>query len=304
LSSKNILITGASGLIGTRLTELLLEQGNHVAHLSRNHRSGTARTFLWDVDKKQVDRHALEGTDAIVHLAGAAVADKPWTDERKWEILKSRTQSTQLLYNELQKGGHAVKTFISASAIGYYGFDDAEKVFHEDDQPGKDFLANVVRQWEAEVDRIQELGIRVVKIRIGIVLSDKGGALKEIARPVKYWVGAPLGSGNQYISWIHLDDLASMFIKALSDEQMEGAYNGTGLYPVTNRELTKAIAHTMQKPLLLPALPAFVLKVLFGEMADIILKGSKVSSEKIQRAGFSFKFDTLEKALADLLKKK
>ncbi|HEY9045134.1 MAG TPA: TIGR01777 family oxidoreductase [Ohtaekwangia sp.] len=301
MSLKNILITGASGLIGTRLTELLLAEGHRVTHLGRNHRSGSAKTFLWDVDKNQFDRHALEGTEVIVHLAGAGVADKPWTDERKWEILKSRTQSTQLLFNELQKGGHQVKTFVSASAIGYYGFENNEKVYSENDTPGNDFLANVVRQWEAEIDRIQELGIRVVKVRIGIVLSEKAGALKEMSKPIKYFAGSPLGSGEQYISWIHLDDIVSIFIKAIQDEKMTGAYNGSGPYPVTNRELTKAIAQTLHKPLFLPAVPAFALKMLLGEMANLVLKGSKVSSEKIQQAGFKFQFDTLEKALADLL---
>ena len=178
------MITGASGLIGTRLTELLYQQGNHVAHLSRNHRQGKAKTFLWDINKKQIDPHAFEGTNTIVHLAGAGIADKPWTEERKWEILKSRTQSTQLLYEELRKRKHTVTSFISASAIGYYGFDDNEKKFKENEEPGTDFLANVVRQWETEVDRISELGIRVVKIRIGLVLSEKGGALKEMVKPI------------------------------------------------------------------------------------------------------------------------
>ncbi|SKC74309.1 TIGR01777 family oxidoreductase [Ohtaekwangia koreensis] len=303
MSSKNILITGASGLIGTRLTELLYQQGNHVAHLSRNHRQGKAKTFLWDINKKQIDPHAFEGTNTIVHLAGAGIADKPWTEERKWEILKSRTQSTQLLYEELRKRKHTVTSFISASAIGYYGFDDNEKKFKENDEPGTDFLANVVRQWEAEVDRISELGIRVVKIRIGIVLSEKGGALKEMVKPIKFWVGAPLGTGDQYISWIHLDDLAAMFLKAVEDEKMQGAYNGTGPYAVTNRDLTKAIAKQINRPVVLPAVPSFVLKTLLGEMADLVLKGSNVSSQKIEDAGFKFQYEKLESALADLLKK-
>lgn len=297
------MITGASGLIGTRLTELLYQQGNHVAHLSRNHRQGKAKTFLWDINKKQIDPHAFEGTNTIVHLAGAGIADKPWTEERKWEILKSRTQSTQLLYEELRKRKHTVTSFISASAIGYYGFDDNEKKFKENDEPGTDFLANVVRQWEAEVDRISELGIRVVKIRIGIVLSEKGGALKEMVKPIKFWVGAPLGTGDQYISWIHLDDLAAMFVKAVEDETMLGAYNGTGPYAVTNRDLTKAIAKQINRPVILPAVPSFVLKTLLGEMADLALKGNNVSSQKIQDAGFKFQYEKLESALTDLLKK-
>ncbi len=301
MSSKNILITGASGSIGTRLTQVLLEQGHQVAHLSRNHQRSKARIYLWDINKKQIDPHAFEGIDTIIHLAGAGIADKPWTDERKWEILKSRTQSTKLLFEELQKHKHSVTTFISASAIGYYGFEDNEKLYKENDESGTDFLANVVRQWEAEIDRITELNIRVVKIRIGIVLDTNHGALKELIKPIKYFAGAPLGTGDQYVSWIHLDDLIAIFIKAVQDETMQGAYNGVAPNPVTNRELTKAIATQLRKPLFLPAVPEFILKVMLGEMANLVLKGNKVSSEKIEQTGLKFQYEKIEKALANLL---
>ncbi len=301
MSSKNILITGASGSIGTRLTQVLLEQGHQVAHLSRNHQRSKARIYLWDINKKQIDPHAFEGIDTIIHLAGAGIADKPWTDERKWEILKSRTQSTKLLFEELQKHKHSVTTFISASAIGYYGFEDNEKLYKENDESGTDFLANVVRQWEAEIDRITELNIRVVKIRIGIVLDTNHGALKELIKPIKYFAGAPLGTGDQYVSWIHLDDLIAIFIKAVQDETMQGAYNGVAPNPVTNRELTKAIATQLRKPLFLPAVPEFILKVMLGEMANLVLQGNKVSSEKIEQTGLKFQYEKIEKALANLL---
>ncbi len=301
MSSKNILITGASGSIGTRLTQVLLEQGHQVAHLSRNHQRSKARIYLWDINKKQIDPHAFEGIDTIIHLAGAGIADKPWTDERKWEILKSRTQSTKLLFEELQKHKHSVTTFISASAIGYYGFEDNEKLYKENDESGTDFLANVVRQWEAEIDRIAELNIRVVKIRIGIVLDANHGALKELIKPIKYFAGAPLGTGDQYVSWIHLDDLIAIFIRAVQDETMQGAYNGVAPNPVTNRELTKAIATQFRKPLFLPAVPEFILKVMLGEMANLVLQGNKVSSEKIEQTGLKFQYEKIEKALANLL---
>jgi hypothetical protein len=303
MNSGNILITGASGLIGTRLTELLQTEGHSVAHLSRSAQGGNVKTYVWDVKKQTLDEKAFDGVDTMIHLAGAGVADKHWTEERKREILESRTLSTRLLYNELKKGKHSVKTVVSASAIGYYGFDDNEKLFKENDLAGTDYLANVVRQWEAEVDNIASLGIRVVKIRIGIVLSEKGGVLKEVSKPVKLFAGAPLGSGKQNISWIHIDDLVNIFIKAMHDTSMEGAYNGTGPYAVTNRELTKAIAKALHRPVLFPAVPGFALRIFLGEMADIVLKGSKVSSEKIQSAGFTFRFDTLEKAIDDLLKR-
>jgi uncharacterized protein len=302
-SSGNILITGASGLIGSRLTEILSEKGYHVFHLSRSKKNGNNfKSFVWNVERKEIDPEALKNIDTIIHLAGAGIADKRWTDDRKKEIVESRTQSTKLLFDTLKLTQHGVKNFISASAIGYYGFEDNERLFTETDEPGKDFLATVVKKWEDEVDRIELLNIRVVKIRVGIVLSEKGGALKEMVRPVKLLAGAPLGSGKQNISWIHLDDVCSIFVKAVEDNKMKGAYNGVAPGPVSNRELTKRIARVLNKPMILPAVPAFVLKVMFGEMAVLVLFGNKVSGEKIQRTGFQYKFTNLDEALINLLK--
>jgi hypothetical protein len=301
--SKNILITGASGVVGTRLTEMLLQKGYHVAHLGRSKKSGTIPSFRWDVEKGEMDVNALKDADAIVHLAGAGVADKRWTPERKKEILDSRTKSTALLFEKLKSGDHAFKCFVSASAIGYYGFGMNEEIFTEEHPAGSDFLAQVTKQWEEEVTKIEKLGMRVCKLRIGIVLSDKGGALPQMAAPIKFGVGSPLGSGNQFLSWIHLDDLCEMFIKAIEDGNMQGAYNATGVSYCTNRELTQVIAKVLKKPLLLPPVPGFVLKIMLGEMADMILNGSKVSSKKIQAADFKFKFTDLEMTVSDLLKK-
>ncbi len=299
---SKILITGGSGLIGRRLSELLLERGHHVSHLGRSHQQGDIKSFVWNVDQRLFPREALEGVDTVIHLAGAGIADKPWSDDRKREILESRTNSTRLLYDELKKGSNSVKSFISASAIGYYGFEDNEVIFSEEDVPGKDFMAYVTQRWEKEVDTIESLQIRVVKVRTGIVLTTEGGALKEIMRPVKFYVGAPLGNGEQYVSWIHLDDLCGIFIKALDDNTMRGPYNGVAPNPVTNRTLTKAIAKSLNKPLILPPVPAFVLKLLLGEMADLILQGNRVSAEKILSTGYTFKFLQVNEALDDLLK--
>jgi uncharacterized protein len=300
--TKNVLITGASGLIGARLTELLYEKGHRIAHLSRSRRSGKATTFLWDPSKNKMDNEALQAADAIIHLAGEGLAEKPWTEKRKQEIIKSRTESTRLLYEVLNKGNYPVKTFVSASAIGYYGVADANRLFTEDDNRGTDFLANVVYHWENAVDQISTLGIRVVKIRTGIVLSEQGGALKELIKPVKFYVGAPLGSGEQVMSWIHLDDLCRIFIKAVEDETLQGAYNGVAPNPVTNKEFTRSLGKVLHKPIILPGVPSFALKFLLGEMAGMVLKGAKISSAKIQKAGFQFKFSNLENALSDLLK--
>jgi hypothetical protein len=300
---SHILITGASGLIGSKLTSFLEERHHQVSHLSRSAHDGRIKTFTWDVKRKQVDAGAFEGVDTIVHLAGAGIADKRWTEERKREILESRTHSTELLYETLRNRKHNVRTVVAASAIGYYGFTDNEKLYTESDPPGSDFLADVVKQWEAAIDKIQDLGIRVVKIRVGIVLSSTGGVLDAMAKPIKLYAGAPLGSGDQNLSWIHLDDLCAIFTRAIEDESMRGAYNGVSHNPVTNRDLTKAIARVLGKPLILPPVPAFALKLILGEMANLVLYGSKVSSEKIRKEGFQFRFTDLDEALRNLLGK-
>lgn len=301
--SHKILITGGSGLVGTQLTELLLSKGHSVAHIGRSSRTGKLPSFVWDVENRKFDLQALQGVDTIIHLAGAGVADKRWTEKRKKEILNSRIESTALLFKVLKESNHSVKTVVAASAIGYYGFGMGEEIVEEESKPGTDFLSQVTKQWEQESDKISALGIRVVKIRIGIVLSEKGGALPEMAKPIRLGVGAVLGTGKQYMSWIHLDDLCEMFARAVDDSKMVGAYNGVAPNWVTNAELTKAIAKKLKMPLLLPPIPAFMMKLIVGEMAVIILNGSKVSSNKIQQLGFKFKYLSLDDALTDLLKK-
>ncbi len=301
--AKHILITGASGLVGTRLTEMLLKKGYSVTHLGRSKKEGRIKSFTWDVEKFSMEADALNGVNAIIHLAGAGVADKRWTEERKKEILDSRVRSSALLFETLSKQQHTITTFISASAIGYYGFEDNETIFTEDSPAGNDFLAQVTKQWEAEVDKINALNVRVVKLRLGVVLSEKGGALVEMARPVKLFAGAPLGSGKQQVSWIHMDDLCAMFINALTDEQINGVYNAVAPHPVTNKELTGTIAKVLNKPMVLPSIPPFVIKMIVGPMAEIVLNGSRISSAKIQKAGFKFQFNKIEEALNDLLSK-
>lgn len=298
--TKKVLITGASGLIGSRLTEILIAKGHSVTHLGRSKKSGQVSTFLWNPTGGIIDIHALEQVDTIIHLAGASVAEKRWTASRKKEILDSRVKSTELLYQTLKNNHHNIKTFVSASAIGYYGFGEDDKIFIEEDKPGNDFLAQITHQWESEVDKIGNLGLRIAKLRIGIVLSEEGGALKEIAKPIKFGVGSPLGTGKQFLSWIHIDDLCEMFVKAIDDENMNGAYNAATGW-CTNEEITKAIAKILQKPLWLPSVPSVFLKIILGEMADIVLKGSKVSAEKIKQAGFRYKFPDLNETLNDLL---
>ena len=303
--SKHVLITGGSGMVGTRLSELLLEEGYTVSHLSRSpgDDSSPIVTYLWDTKQQYINPQAIPQADYIIHLAGAGVADQRWTEQRKQVILKSRTESTRLLHDTIaQQDPSSIKAFVSASAIGIYGADTGDTLLVEESPAADEFLANVVVQWEAAVDTIRALGVRTVKYRIGIVLSDKGGALVPIAHTVRWGVGAPLGSGKQYMSWIHLDDLCRMFIYALDNEAVEGTYNAVGPHPATNKQLTKATARASQRPLWLPNVPAFVLKTALGELASVVLGGNRVSNQKIEDAGFQYKFNKLEVALADLLK--
>lgn len=301
--AKNILITGASGLVGSQLTELLLQTGYQVSHLGRRKKTGAIPAFAWDIDGGTIDREAFNGIDTIIHLAGAGVADKRWTSARKKEIRDSRIKSTALLLETLSKGSHSVKTLLSASAIGYYGF-SRDQIFKEESKPGNDFLARVTLDWENEVEKIGALGIRIVKVRIGIVLSNNGGALKAMTQPIRLGVGAPLGPGRQFLSWIHINDLCAMFEYAVRTDSLNGVYNAVSPSWATNEEMTKSIAKVLHRPLWLPHVPAFILKMVLGEMAEIVLNGSRVSSEKIQTAGFRFQFSDLEVALNDLLSKK
>ncbi|WP_299464449.1 TIGR01777 family oxidoreductase [uncultured Microscilla sp.] len=302
--TKTILITGGTGLIGQRLTELLLAQkGYSIRYLSRSKRAiKNVEVFEWHPQKGEIDATAFEGVDAVVHLAGAGVADKRWTESRKDEILKSRTQSTELIAQTIRKMSTAPKALVNASAIGYYGINTGAQLLHEESPAGNDFLAEVTSKWENATKEIEEQGIRTVKIRVGVVLSPQSGALPKLLQPVRLGLGAPLGSGDQYMSWIHIDDIARIFMKALEDETMRGAYNGVAPAPVTNAEMTKRLASVVHRPAFLPNVPAFMLKMMLGEMASIVLEGNKVSCDKIIRAGFEFEHPGLTEALKDLLK--
>ncbi|WKN46171.1 TIGR01777 family oxidoreductase [Tunicatimonas pelagia] len=302
--NATVLISGGTGLVGTRLTQLLQEKGYTVTHLSRSVSGDEkVKTYQWNIKKKEIDPEALIGVDYIIHLAGAGIADKRWTDKRKELILKSRTESTELLRDSIAKlNNHAIKAFVSASAVGYYGIDTGKTWVDEESPSGDGFAAEVTHQWEAAVDKINPLNLRVVKIRIGIVLSEKGGALVKIMQPIKFGVGAPLGRGNQYMSWVHLDDLCRLFIFALEQREIQGVYNGVAPNPATNHELTKKTADVLNKPLFLPNIPAFALKLLLGEMAQVVTGGNRVKSDKIEKAGFEFKYTDLRPALVDLLK--
>ncbi|WP_420316904.1 TIGR01777 family oxidoreductase [Ekhidna sp.] len=297
---KTVLITGGSGLVGTELSQMLEANGYKVTHLSRNPTQKHYQTFYWDVKKGEIDEEAITTADAIIHLAGAGVSDKRWSDGWKQEIYNSRIDSTRLLREKAISLNPKLKHFISASAVGIYGWDSGDQLVDENSPKGEGFLADVVEDWEKEVDLFNDHNIKTSKIRIGIVLSEKGGALVEMAKPIKFGVGAPLGSGKQYMSWIHIKDLCGIFAHVLQHAQA-GIFNGVGPSPKTNKEFTKAVANQLNRPLWLPNVPKFALRLIVGEMSDILIGGNRVSSKKIEDAGFNFRFTALDDALKDLL---
>jgi uncharacterized protein (TIGR01777 family) len=278
--------------VGKQLTSLLESKGYAVAWLSRKPQQRTY--FLWDVDKQELDPQALEWADAVVHLAGEGVAEKRWTAARKQAILRSRTESTALLHTAIEQATQKPSTFISASAVGFYGFDTGAALVDESSPSGKDFLAEVVLAWEKEVKKIESLPLRCVILRIGIVLDAEGGALAEMLKPP---MAAPLGSGAQWMSWIHVEDLVRLFVFALEKTTLQGIYNAVGPHPATNQQLTKEAAVAKGKPYVGIGVPGFALKLVLGEMAAMVLGGNRVSSQKIQKAGFEFEFPELKQAL-------
>ncbi|MCH7403714.1 TIGR01777 family oxidoreductase [Belliella kenyensis] len=292
---KKILITGGSGLIGQRITLHLEKKGHQVAWLSRSPKENKQKSFFWDIDQMKIDSEAIEWADIIIHLAGSGVADKRWTAERKQDILQSRTHSTQLIRQAIEASKKKPNSYIAASAVGYYGFDTGDKLMIETSPSGQDFLAQVVTAWETESGKIEKLGIRTVLLRIGIVLDKNGGALVEMLKPP---VAAPLGNGKQWMSWIQLEDLARMFVFAAENESVEGIFNAVGPKPSTNHTLTQEAAKKVNKTFVNIGVPAFILKVMLGEMSQMVLGGNKVSPKKIEEAGFQFRYPDLESALA------
>ncbi|KUJ53238.1 TIGR01777 family oxidoreductase [Chryseobacterium sp. JAH] len=297
-----VVITGAGGSVAKVLAKKL-ENEYTVRFLTRTQRH--ENDFEWNIEKGTVDDKAFENVSHIIHLAGANISEKRWTVKRKKEIITSRVDSAQLILKTLQEKNIQLKSFISASAVGIYGAITSEKIFKEDDEKGNDFLSEVVIQWEKAADGFLESGVaeRVVKVRTAIVLSEKEGALKKMAVPVKFGIGSPIGTGRQYIPWIHIDDLSAIFEFALKNENVKGAYNASAPQHTDNENFTKEIAEVLDKPMFMPNVPGFVMKLIFGELSVALLEGSRTSSEKLQNEGFQFKFPGLKKALEDLLKR-
>lgn len=297
-----VLITGAGGSVAKVLAKKL-ENEYTVRFLTRTKKY--ENDFEWNIKNGTIDEKAFENISHIIHLAGANISEKRWTDERKKEIISSRVDSAQLILKTLQEKNIQLKSFISASAVGIYGAITSEKIFKEEDEKGNDFLSEVVILWEKAADEFLEKGVaeRVVKVRTAIVLSESAGALKKMAVPVKFGIGSPIGTGRQYIPWIHIDDLSSVFEYAIKNENIKGAYNASAPQHTDNENLTKEIAEVLNKPMFMPNIPGFVMKLMFGELSVALLEGSRTSSEKLQNAGFQFKFPNLKNALENLLKK-
>ena len=298
-----VLITGATGLIGQEIVKSCHERDIKVNYLttrkSKIHQEDNYKGFYWNPKTQDVDSNCFKDVDAIIHLAGATVS-KRWTSEYKKEILNSRKEPTRLLINALKGESHTIKQIVSASAIGIYPDSLVNYYDQTYSEVSNSFLGDVVKVWEREVDEFSKLNITVSKIRIGLVLSDKGGALQEMAKPIKLGLGAAFGSGKQWQSWVHIYDLAAMFLYAL-EKNISGVYNGVAPNPVTNKELTKTIANVLHKPLFLPNIPKFFMKLVLGEMHVLLFESQRVSSKKIEDKGFQFKYHHLQPALEQLL---
>jgi len=308
-----VLISGGTGLIGTKLTRHLTGSGHEVILLSRKQRKISKDPKItysfWDVKKQFIDPSVIKKADHIIHLAGAGVMDKRWTEDYKKEIIESRTKSSELIIKALEENIHHVRSFVSASAIGWYGA-DATPLIHKDgfietDPADKGFLGETCVLWENSIEPLTVTGIRLVKLRTGIVLSNAGGAYKEFTMTFKFGVAGIIGDGKQIISWIHIDDLCRMYIEAIENDELHGAYNAVAPLPVSNKKLIIEAAEKIRHKFYIPVhVPSFLLKLFLGKKSVEILKSATVSDKKIKLTGFTFLYPTIEVALDELTSSK
>jgi len=296
MEKQVILLAGGTGLIGLRLQDLLLSKGHEVRVLTRGKASASPRRFHWDPEQYEIDRDALEGVSVIINLAGAGIADKRWTSSRKKELIDSRVVPTLFLAS-LAPDMPMLRHYISASGINCYGYDHPDKLHTEEDPFGTDFLSQVVEKWESAADSFLPF-CPVAKVRISVVLTEKGGALETIARPVKLGFTAALGSGVQWMPWIHWKDLVDIF-DFIMDHRLAGSFNAVSKV-VNNETFTRLLAKHLHKKMWLPNVPGFILRLFLGEMSSVVLEGVNASNRKLRDAGYTFRYEDAEKALEKL----
>ncbi len=296
---KQVLITGATGMIGRSLVPALIKKGYKVSILSRRAKPlPNTRVFLWNVENQTIDSGCFEGVSTIIHLAGENIAGKRWTEKRKQELLDSRTNSTKLLYKGLANCSHQVRSFISASAVGYYG-DRGDETLNESSEAGSGFLAECCKRWEAAVDEGRALDLRIVKLRTGFILHKSQGGLPLMALPVKHYAAAPLGSGNQWVPWIHIEDMVNLYIHAL-EHDLKGVYNATAPSPVTNKTFTRELAKRLKRPVWPLTVPSVMIEIIMGGMSAVALSSTNTKAQKILDTDFKFKYTLLQDALAEI----
>lgn len=301
---KNILITGATGFIGEGLVLHLLEMGYNVGVLSRRDvKIEGVSSYLWDYEKKEIDLQALKFADIIIHLAGANVGDKRWTKKRKQEILDSRVHTSRLIREELLKNDLSIEAFISASGVGFYGEGNDRDLTEDNLVVTPDFLSDVCVAWEEEANKFKSI-CRVSYIRTGFVVDKYSVGFMKMVMPIAMGFGAPLGSGNQYTSWIHIQDLVRVYELVIREESLKGPINATSPFPITNKEMSRQIAKHLKKAFFMPSVPRFVLKAILGEMGNLVLVGNKVIPQKLIKRGFKFDFLNLKDALQEIFPRK
>lgn len=296
-----VLISGINGFVGRALQKLLNESGYDVKGLTHHKSNTSSSVFYWNIKDQFIDEKAFENIDYIVHLAGAGVANRRWTDKRKKEIIDSRINSSALLAKELEKRNHKIKALVGASAIGYYGAVTGDKIFSENDPPGNDFLSECCVQWEKSYDHLIPFAERRVILRISNVIGN-GGMIKKLGPLAEKGMASPLGTGKQFVPWIGVHDLCRMIEYSLRNENINGIYNAVAPEHSTNEDLTKRICGHYGKKMFLPNVPAFMIKLLYGEMSAVILNGSRVSADKILNTGFTFETPALDQALQRIKK--
>ena len=303
---KRIVITGATGLIGKQLFNALINKGDSLTIFSRNTEKaksifpGAKEIVEWNYRKPEKWKSKLEDSDAVIHLAGINLFSKRWNDEFKKSIIESRQLSTKNLVDAIKSCKNKPKIFISASGIGYYG-DCGEKVLDEESPKGNDFLSDVCDIWENESRNTSGYGIRNVQIRTGLVLSTEDGALKQMLPPFKFFIGGHLGTGRQWASWLHINDIVDIYLFAIDNAGLSGAVNATAPNPVRMKEFANTLGKVLNRPSLFPV-PKFILKLVIGEAAEVVTASQRVNEKKLNESGYIFKFDNLEDALRNLLK--